>query len=141
MRPNLGGFGVALLAAAPLCSSAAEPSECASTIYPLHTPRPSYPSPKDAIAYLDGTRYLDTFVEGSVRVRFLILESGEVTDVVVVEEKTRPIGRDANRYPSDYFIGFLAMYAADTVLMWRYQPIEAPCFAEASFEYTLDPDA
>ena len=120
---------------------AVEPTECQRLLVPLHAPKPDYPSYDQASKLLQGTSYMHVFVEGHVTVKYTVATSGTVEDVQIMESSNNLVGPNRNRYPPDYFSGFLEMNVVPTVSLWKYQPISRPCEAQNTFTYVLDSDA
>lgn len=137
--PIYRSLAVGLTTLLSMPAVAAEPTECQQSLVPVDTPRPAYPSPEQARAYLPGTAYFHVFVEGKVSVEFMVTTLGTVSEPRITESTVDPIG--TRRFARDAFDGFLETNVIPTLLRWKYEAIEAPCLARITFSYELEDDA
>ena len=61
----------------------------------------------------------------------------DVADARITKSSYKPVGRNASRYRSGYFDGFLEMNVLSAVSTWRYPPRTQPCNGEFTFTYQL----
>ena len=141
MHPNSKAFAAILFILAPWGAYTAEPERCSSTLTPLSTPAPPYPSPEQAAGYLPGTSYAHNFVEGAVEVGFVVIKTGAGEDVAIVNETVNPVVRNASTFSPTHFKGFLTLNVLDTVSGWRYEPVGAPCYWSTVIKYRFEADA
>lgn len=134
-------LGVIVPIAWAVDAAAADVPGCQQTLKKLSAPPPPYPSPEQAKRFFLGTSYMHVFVEGRVSVEYVVIPSGAVTEVRVIESGYNLVGQNRNGYSAGYFDGFLEMNVAATLGLWKYQPIEQPCKVQRTFTYAVDPGA
>jgi hypothetical protein len=121
--------------------AAADVPGCQQALKELIAPHPPYPSPEQAKRFFMGTSYMHVFVEGRVLVEYVVIPSGVVTEVRVIESSYNLVGQNRNGYSAGYFDGFLEMNVTATLGRWKYQPIEQACKVQRTFTYVVDPGA
>jgi outer membrane biosynthesis protein TonB len=127
---------LALIGCADAAANEAE-SSCQQTLKPIHRPMPEYPSPEQAEPYLKGTSYMHVHVGGTIVVELDVSRDGAVSDARVVRSDYKLVGRNASRYKTGYFNGFLEMNVLPTVKAWRFSPMSEPCTTEFRFTWQL----
>lgn len=133
---TVSGTLIGLLVAVTVCH--AQEGECPKDIKLLEGLMPDYPSPEQAMPYLQGTSYMHVFVEGTVVVTFTVTRSGAVTNARIAKSSYKPVGRSSSYYNKPgYFDGFLEMNVLPAVRTWRFSPRIESCSHEFMFTYRV----
>ena len=114
---------IALVTSMSQSALADDLADCADDRNVIAQPTPIYPSKDEASKYFgNSTRYLHTFVEGTVIVSIIVSASGDVEEIRVIDSMYHLVGPDRDKYDDCYFEDFHPANVIRTVKRWRFAP-------------------